>query len=90
MERVLWRNVFGEPVDLDNIDRVYALNILSHVTLRRGRLGFTDDDLREDELIQKLREVILEGREPTFQDRARARVYNTRCWIRNLPYRANV
>ena len=86
---VLWRNVFGEPVDLDDIDREYALNILSMVIARRARAGYTADEMREDPLIQKLREVVLEGREKTAKDRRRARRYNKRTAKLGLPYRAS-
>lgn len=90
MERVLWRNVFGEPVDLDNIDREYALNILTMTLLRRGRFGYTPDEIREDPLVQKLRAVVLNGRERNFTDRLRAVSYNARCTLKGLPFRAKV
>jgi hypothetical protein len=71
-----WLDSLGREVDLDNIDREYALNILTMVLLRRGRGGYTDAEIREDALVQKLREVVLTGREPNHEDRRRAFKYN--------------
>ncbi len=83
-----WRNVFGAEIDLDNIDRDYALNILLMAHARRVRMGFTRDDMIEDRLMQKLREVVLDGRKPSARDRIRASAYNVRCRLHGLPYRA--
>jgi hypothetical protein len=88
MSEARWKNVFGQEVDLDNIDRQYALNILSMTLLRRGSIGATRQDCIDDPLIQKLREVVLEGREPNLSDRIRGRIYNLRCRLRGLPHRA--
>lgn len=85
-----WFNVFGEEVDLDDIDRSYALNILCMALVSRGLHGHTDDEIRQDTLITKLREVVLDGRERTLRDRWRALKYNWRCWRADLPYRAPV
>jgi hypothetical protein len=83
-----WRNALGEPVDLDNIDREYALNILTMVLLRRGMRGYTDQEIREDPLVEKLRDVVLNGREKNVHDRLRAKRYNLLCKLEGLPYRA--
>lgn len=89
-QKQLWTNALGEPVDLDDIDREYALNILTMALLRRGDWGCTSAEVREDELIQKLREVILTGRTPTARDRMRGRRYNALCRLRGLSFRAPV
>lgn len=86
---VLWRNAFGEPVDLDKIDKRYALNILTMV-LRRTRNDATANDLRHDPLIQKLRDVVLNGRDPDDSDLPKAHDYNARCEAEGLPFRADV
>ena len=83
-----WHNAFGEPVDLDNIDREYALNILCHYTLNAGWRGLDHEDMHNDPLVQKLRGIVLNGRKPNFWDRQRAVVYNIRCALRGLPWRA--
>lgn len=83
-----WFDSLGREVDLDNIDKEYALNILTMVLLRRGRDGY--DDVREDALVQKLREVVLTGREPSGEDRKRAARYNVENVAAGLPYRAPV
>lgn len=94
-----WFNSLGEEVDLDNIDREYALNILSMVLLRHGRdqgyaeaFGYDDTpvDLREDPLVNKLREVVLTGREKNLRDRARAVRYNMLNKRAGKPFRAPV
>lgn len=97
MSEARWLNSLGEEVDLDNIDREYALNILCMVLLRRGRmqnihdsLGIPREDVREDPLVQKLRDVVLTGRAPNKRDRIRAIRYNMRNKRRGLPYRASV
>lgn len=91
-ETVLWRNVFGDPVDLDNIDKTYALNILTMVLLSRGRYydAYTQEDIRDDELVQKLRDVVLNGRDKNYVDRLRAISYNARCKLKGLRFRAPV
>lgn len=85
-----WHNALGDEVDLDNIDRVYALNILTMVLLRRGLLNYSPEEVLVDPLVQKLREVVLDGRKPNLSDRVRAIGYNVRCWRAKLPYRAPV
>lgn len=84
----MWKNALGDEVDLDNIDKVYALNILSMVLLRCGRQYWSDDEIRADPLVGKLRSVVLTGRSPNASDRLRGRIYNIRCRVRGLPYRA--
>jgi hypothetical protein len=80
-----WYNVFGEAVDLDDIDKRYAANILGHIDNRpRGRYGLGDA------LIDKLEEVAANGRRPNLRDRLRAVRYNIRCWREGQPYRAPV
>lgn len=86
----VWYNVFGERVDLDDIDNRYALNILTMALLRRGRRGVTDREVRVDPLIQKLREVVLYGRSPKLRDRIRAIKYNRRARREGIPLRAPV
>lgn len=83
-----WVDALGREVDLDNIDREYALNILSMVLLRRGRLGLSDDDIRNDPLVQKLRDVVLTGRKPNLSDRLRAMDYNVRNRLAGKSFRA--
>lgn len=83
-----WYNAFGEEVDLDNIDREYALNILSMFLLNSGLRGFIVD--KDHPLTTKLRDVILNGRKPTMRDRARAFAYNIRCVREGKPFRAPV
>lgn len=95
---VLWHNAFGEPVDLDKIDREYALNIYTMATMRRVRswelMGYSaaeqDEFMREDALIQKLREVILKGAAKRPRDRARALRYNAKARKLGLRWRASV
>lgn len=74
-----WFNVFGERVDLDRIDREYALNILSRVLERNLAV-----DPRTDPLVQKLRGRILQGRDPNWRDWLRRKRYNVRCRIAAL------
>lgn len=90
MSEPLWRNVFGEPVDLDNIDREYALNILMMATTSRAQRGYTSQEFRDDPLIQKLREVILSRRRKRLRDLLRALNYNRRCKAAGYPYRARI
>lgn len=85
-----WFNALGEEVDLDNIDREYALNILSMVLPARASLGYTPDEIREDALVQKLRDIVLNGRTMNSHDRLRAIRYNFACRLRGLPFRAPV
>lgn len=82
----IWFDSLGREVDLDNIDKEYALAILTMVLLRRGRRGATD--VRHDPLIDKLRDVVLNGRAPNEADLARARAYNEKNKAAGLPYRA--
>ncbi len=89
MPDALWRNVFGDEVNLDDIDRAYALNIYTMVVAKRARRGYTRDDFMGDPLVQKLREVILAGREPNLRDKLRGAAYSMRCWAAELPYRAS-
>jgi hypothetical protein len=84
----LWYDSVGRPVDVHNIDKEYALNILTMVAHRRGRTGYTLEDLRHDELVAALRETVLHGREPTDEDRERAAKYNELNAQKGLPYRA--
>jgi hypothetical protein len=85
-----WNNAFGEPVDLDNIDREYALNIYTMVIQRRERAGYTRDDYLQDPLVQKLRDVILDGRRPGLRDRLRAFRFNIRSRRQGMPFRGRV
>ena len=85
-----WYDSLGREVDLDDIDREYALNIFTMVVSRRARQGYRAADFKEDPLIQKLREVILTGREPTPEDYARAMQYNADNARAGLPFRAPV
>lgn len=88
---VLWRNVFGEPVDLDKIDREYALNIYHMRVARKASvLGWTAQDFEDDPLTQKLREIILSRRRKRPRDYARAIHYNIRCKCAGLKFRAKV
>ena len=81
----------GNEVDLNDIDREYALNILTMVVFRRGEMGlWSMDDLRHDALVEKLRDVVLTGREPGAKDRVRAFQYNLDNVRAGLPYRASV
>lgn len=89
-DRPRWLDSLGREVDLDNIDREYALNILTMVVFRRGRRGYEMEDLRHDALVQKLRDVVLNGREPNAEDRRRAMQYNIDNVGAGLPYRAPV
>jgi hypothetical protein len=93
----VWINVFGEEVDLDSIDREYALNIYTMAVRRRVEWwsdslssAEIDERLREDPLIEKLREVILKDAKKTPRDRLRAIRYNQRAAKRGLRWRANV
>lgn len=89
-ERPLWTNAFGEPVDLDNIDREYALNIYTMVIKRRGLWMCSDEQIREDPLVQKLREVILAGAKKRPSDRLRAIRYNVKARAAGIRFRAPV
>ena len=58
---------------------------------RRGRGSYsTLESLRDDALIQKLREIILTGREPSAEDRKRAFEYNLDNIRAGKPFRAPV
>lgn len=83
-----WRNVWGQEIDLDDIDREYALNILMMAHTTRVLMDYTRDDFMRDRLIQKLRGIVLEGREPSWRDKIRGARYNARCRRKGLPYRA--
>lgn len=83
-----WFDARGIEVDLDDIDKVYALNILMMVHARRVLAGYTANEMRADPLIQKLREVVLHGREPDLGDRRRGDIYNRAMQRLGLPYRA--
>lgn len=86
--QVLWRNAFGEAVDLDTIDREYALNILSMHIARKVRIGWLDMDFRNDPLTTKLREVVLHGRDRDGSDSLREAAYNMRSAARGMRFRA--
>lgn len=88
MGEARWRDALGNEVDLDDIDVEYALNILTHYTLRCGKRGMTDDDMRANPLVQKLRKTIMFGRQPNPDDIARAKEYNEKCEKRGLAFRA--
>lgn len=85
----VWHNVFGDPVDLDDIDKRYALNILTMVLAGRERYA-GPRELRRDPLIQKLRLIVLNGRDPNIRDRIRAIKYNRRARRAGLSLRAPV
>lgn len=87
---VLWRDSLGRPVDVENIDKVYALNILMRHVAQKTRLGYSKDWFKRDELTQKLRETVLNGREPGEDDKARAIEYNRLNKEAGLPHRAPV
>lgn len=76
---VLWKNSLGEPVDLDTINRVYVA--------RKARQGWLNEDFREDELTQELRDVILNGRVRDGGDSLREAAYNKRNAARGLTFR---
>lgn len=78
MTSVLWKNSLGEPVDLDTINREYALNILMMYVARKARQGWLNEDFREDELTQELRDVILTGRDRDGGDSLREAAYTER------------
>lgn len=84
----MWRNSLGEPVDLDNIDSEYALNIYTMAVKRRGANAVSETEMRADPLLQKLREVILAGKKPGPEDHRRAMVYNALNAARGLRWRA--
>lgn len=95
ISEVLWRNAFGEPVDLDSIDREYALNIYTMVVQRRVEAWYwlltqaeVEKELRGDPLVQKLREVILEDHEKTPADIARAKRFNAKAQKLGIRHRA--
>lgn len=83
-----WQNALGEDVDLDNIDRKYALNIYSMVLRRRAQMGYTTQDVKEDNLLHKLYGIILDGRKPNLRDKLRAEHYNFHTKRAGLPFRA--
>ena len=85
---IMWRDSLGNPIDVTDIDKEYALNIYTMVIQRRTRWGYTAEDLREDELVQALRETVLHGREPNERDRLRAVNYNLGNRAADLPFRA--
>lgn len=60
------------------------------VLLRRGRAGYTSDEISEDELVCRLRKVVLHGREPNAEDRQRAFQYNIDNIRAGKPFRAPV
>lgn len=79
-DKPLWTNSLGQPVDLDNIDRQYAIRILAHLA---GHYG-----AGSEALVEKLVEVATNGRAPTEADLARARAYNDKNKALGLPWRA--
>ena len=85
-----WLDSLGNEVDLDDIDKEYALNILTMKLARMGRRLASPEDIRRDPLVQKLREVVLHGREPNAQDRRRALQYNINNVRTGQPWRAPV
>lgn len=87
-EEPRWFDARGQEVDLDDIDKEYALNILMMVHARRIIAEYTADEMRADPLIQKLRDVVLHGREPNLIDRRRGDLYNRAMRKMGLPYRA--
>ncbi len=74
-----WVNVFGEEVDLDDIDRIYALNILTHLLSHPAVRTMSPSAVQNSPLVNKLREVILEGRDPNYYDCMRYVDYKLRC-----------
>jgi hypothetical protein len=85
MSNPTWRNVFGKEIDLDTIDRNYALNILLH----RSKMGLiVCSKVEYDALTHKLIERIRDGHKPGLRDWSRRRQYNFRCRRAGLPYRA--
>lgn len=87
---MIWYNVLGDEVDLNKIDREYALNILMHVHGRMAWCGTEQAETRNDELIQELRKVVLSRRRRRPRDVWRAFNYNRRCKKAGYPYRARV
>jgi hypothetical protein len=75
-----WFNSLGQEVDLDDIDREYAIRILAHLA-RYGIRGSED-------LVRKLVDVAVNGRAPNERDLARARAYNDKNEAAGLPWRA--
>jgi hypothetical protein len=82
---VLWRNYFGEPVNLDDIDRRYAENILANAVAQCERRGWSKARIEALPLVQKLRQVIPVAREATEEDLRREREYNFRVLEANRP-----
>lgn len=66
MPEARWFNIYGDEVDLDSINREYALNILLRLYDRR-RHEWADP--YTDPLIQKLRQRVLDGPKPSFAQR---------------------
>lgn len=60
------------------------------VLLGRGRAGYTSDEISEDELVCRLRKVVLHGRAPNAEDRQRAFQYNIDNIRAGKPFRAPV
>lgn len=86
----VWYDSLGRKVDLDNIDKRYALNIYTMYVMRQAlRFGMGPKDLVHDELAQKLREVMMTGREPNESDRARAAEYDALNAKNRKPFRSS-
>lgn len=73
---VLWRDSLGRAVDVEDIDKLYALNILMMHVTRMAKVGWHAANFKHDELTQKLRETVLYGRKPNQADNERAMEYN--------------
>lgn len=86
----LWKDSLGRDVDLDDIDKEYALNILCMAIYNRAMRGLTRREIESSALIKKLREVVLTGREPNERDRKRAKAYNVLNAEAGMPFRAPV
>lgn len=91
-----WYDAHGRPVNIEQIDKRYALNILTMVV---GRIYVANADLPEHEvgdiirnhpLVQRLRETVLNGRDPDVRDRARAVEYNELSERRGIPFKADL
>lgn len=85
-----WFNSLGQEVIIEEIDREYALNILTMVLLRCGRAGCDDQEVRQDPLVQRLRPVVLHGREPNEADAERGALYNKQNRRLGMPFRAPI
>jgi hypothetical protein len=81
----MWLNYFREPVDLDDIDREYAENILANATRQFERKGMSRAEIDAHPLVQKLNQVIPVAREKNDEDRRREREYNFRVLEANRP-----